>query len=150
MIEFDDGSGSVLRIQPLRTPRDEAIYECMASNSVGEISATTRLTVLRGRSCATETFKRTHTVNFSTSVKPERAGKTSVSALSSSASSLSVLIRAMFCGRGQIKTTNCGVTYHFLRQLMIHRFLIVGIYTFDIMSVFIINFLKFGCRNRSS
>lgn len=49
MIEFDDGSGSVLRIQPLRTPRDEAIYECVASNSVGETSATTRLTVLRGK-----------------------------------------------------------------------------------------------------
>ncbi|XP_072373301.1 receptor-type tyrosine-protein phosphatase delta-like isoform X12 [Scyliorhinus torazame] len=47
VIEFDDGSGSVLRIQPLRTPRDEATYECVASNSVGEISATTRLTVLR-------------------------------------------------------------------------------------------------------
>ncbi|TSL54322.1 Receptor-type tyrosine-protein phosphatase delta [Bagarius yarrelli] len=47
VIEFDDGSGSVLRIQPLRTPRDEAIYECVASNSVGEISATTRLNVLR-------------------------------------------------------------------------------------------------------
>ncbi|XP_023202027.1 receptor-type tyrosine-protein phosphatase delta isoform X26 [Xiphophorus maculatus] len=47
VIEFSDGSGSVLRIQPLRTPRDEAIYECVASNSVGETSATTRLTVLR-------------------------------------------------------------------------------------------------------
>ncbi|XP_047192000.1 receptor-type tyrosine-protein phosphatase S-like isoform X22 [Scophthalmus maximus] len=47
VIEFDDGSGSVLRIQPLRTPRDEAIYECVASNSVGEMSATTKLTVLR-------------------------------------------------------------------------------------------------------
>ncbi|XP_041077211.1 receptor-type tyrosine-protein phosphatase delta isoform X30 [Polyodon spathula] len=47
VIEFDDGSGSVLRIQPLRTPRDEAIYECVASNSVGETSSSTRLTVLR-------------------------------------------------------------------------------------------------------
>ncbi|XP_063311201.1 receptor-type tyrosine-protein phosphatase delta isoform X15 [Pelobates fuscus] len=47
VIEFDDGSGSVLRIQPLRTPRDEAIYECVASNSVGEVSATTKLVVLR-------------------------------------------------------------------------------------------------------
>ncbi|XP_074186538.1 receptor-type tyrosine-protein phosphatase delta isoform X30 [Rhinolophus sinicus] len=47
VIEFDDGSGSVLRIQPLRTPRDEAIYECVASNNVGEISVSTRLTVLR-------------------------------------------------------------------------------------------------------
>ncbi|XP_045436190.1 receptor-type tyrosine-protein phosphatase delta isoform X26 [Pipistrellus kuhlii] len=47
VIEFDDGSGSVLRIQPLRTPRDEAIYECVASNNVGEISVSTKLTVLR-------------------------------------------------------------------------------------------------------
>uniref|UniRef100_A0A4W6GAB6 Receptor-type tyrosine-protein phosphatase delta n=1 Tax=Lates calcarifer TaxID=8187 RepID=A0A4W6GAB6_LATCA len=47
VIEFDDGSGSVLRIQPLRTPRDEAIYECHASNSAGEITASTRLSVLR-------------------------------------------------------------------------------------------------------
>lgn len=49
VIEFDDGSGSVLRIQPLRTPRDEAIYECHASNSAGEITASTRLSVLRGQ-----------------------------------------------------------------------------------------------------
>uniref|UniRef100_A0A3P9P415 Receptor-type tyrosine-protein phosphatase delta n=1 Tax=Poecilia reticulata TaxID=8081 RepID=A0A3P9P415_POERE len=47
VIEFDDGSGSVLRIQPLRTPRDEAIYECHASNTAGELTATTRLSVLR-------------------------------------------------------------------------------------------------------
>uniref|UniRef100_A0A669E7D8 Receptor-type tyrosine-protein phosphatase delta n=1 Tax=Oreochromis niloticus TaxID=8128 RepID=A0A669E7D8_ORENI len=47
VIEFDDGSGSVLRIQPLRTPRDEAVYECHASSSAGEITATARLTVLR-------------------------------------------------------------------------------------------------------
>uniref|UniRef100_A0A671YBW4 Receptor-type tyrosine-protein phosphatase delta n=1 Tax=Sparus aurata TaxID=8175 RepID=A0A671YBW4_SPAAU len=47
VIEFDDGSGSVLRIQPLRTPRDEAIYECHASNSAGELTASTRLSVLR-------------------------------------------------------------------------------------------------------
>uniref|UniRef100_A0A3B4AUV8 Receptor-type tyrosine-protein phosphatase delta n=1 Tax=Periophthalmus magnuspinnatus TaxID=409849 RepID=A0A3B4AUV8_9GOBI len=47
VIEFDDGSGSVLRIQPLRTPRDEAVYECHASNSAGELTATTRLSVLR-------------------------------------------------------------------------------------------------------
>uniref|UniRef100_A0A667Y470 Receptor-type tyrosine-protein phosphatase delta n=1 Tax=Myripristis murdjan TaxID=586833 RepID=A0A667Y470_9TELE len=47
VIDFDDGSGSVLRIQPLRTPRDEAVYECHASNSAGEITASTRLNVLR-------------------------------------------------------------------------------------------------------
>ncbi|XP_034065287.1 receptor-type tyrosine-protein phosphatase F isoform X15 [Gymnodraco acuticeps] len=46
VIEFDDGSGSVLRIQPLRTHRDEAIYECTASNSAGEINTSAKLTVL--------------------------------------------------------------------------------------------------------
>ncbi|KAK5919823.1 hypothetical protein CgunFtcFv8_023686 [Champsocephalus gunnari] len=46
VIEFDDGSGSVLRIQPLRTHRDEAIYECKATNSVGEIDTSAKLTVL--------------------------------------------------------------------------------------------------------
>lgn len=49
MIEFDDGSGSVLRIQPLRTHRDEAIYECTATNSVGEINTSAKLTVLEGK-----------------------------------------------------------------------------------------------------
>ncbi|MEE6495132.1 hypothetical protein FKM82_001961 [Ascaphus truei] len=46
VIEFDDGSGSVLRIQPLRVHRDEAIYECTAINSVGEINSNAKLTVL--------------------------------------------------------------------------------------------------------
>ncbi|XP_053100721.1 receptor-type tyrosine-protein phosphatase F isoform X11 [Hemicordylus capensis] len=46
VIEFDDGSGSVLRIQPLRVLRDEAIYECMATNNVGEINTSAKLTVL--------------------------------------------------------------------------------------------------------
>ncbi|XP_057713541.1 receptor-type tyrosine-protein phosphatase F-like isoform X6 [Corythoichthys intestinalis] len=45
VIEFDDGSGSVLRIQPLRTHRDEAIYECTATNSAGEINTSAKLTV---------------------------------------------------------------------------------------------------------
>ncbi|KAM8850972.1 receptor-type tyrosine-protein phosphatase F isoform 21-T22 [Spinachia spinachia] len=45
-IEFDDGSGCVLRIQPLRTHRDEAIYECTATNSAGEININAKLTVL--------------------------------------------------------------------------------------------------------
>ncbi|XP_017291174.1 receptor-type tyrosine-protein phosphatase F isoform X3 [Kryptolebias marmoratus] len=44
--EFDGGSGSVLRIQPLRTNRDEAIYECTATNSVAEITATAKLNIL--------------------------------------------------------------------------------------------------------
>ncbi|KAI7810463.1 putative protein tyrosine phosphatase [Triplophysa rosa] len=47
VIDFEDGSGSVLRVQPLRTPRDEAVYECVASNEAGEISASTHLSVLR-------------------------------------------------------------------------------------------------------
>ncbi|XP_072918911.1 receptor-type tyrosine-protein phosphatase F-like isoform X6 [Hemitrygon akajei] len=46
VIEFDDGTGSVLRIQPLRAPRDEAIYECTATNSIGEITTSAKLTVL--------------------------------------------------------------------------------------------------------
>ncbi|XP_073726781.1 protein tyrosine phosphatase receptor type Fa isoform X17 [Misgurnus anguillicaudatus] len=46
VVEFDDGSGSVLRIQPLRTHRDEAIYECTATNSAGEINTSAKLTVL--------------------------------------------------------------------------------------------------------
>lgn len=50
-IEFDEGAGAVLRIQPLRTPRDENIYECIAQNSVAEITVTAKLTVLRGKSC---------------------------------------------------------------------------------------------------
>lgn len=49
VIEFDDGSGSVLRIQPLRTHRDEAIYECTATNNVGEINTSAKLTVLEGK-----------------------------------------------------------------------------------------------------
>ncbi|XP_056671273.1 receptor-type tyrosine-protein phosphatase F isoform X8 [Monodelphis domestica] len=46
VIEFDDGAGSVLRIQPLRVHRDEAIYECTATNSLGEINVSAKLTVL--------------------------------------------------------------------------------------------------------
>ncbi|XP_053157433.1 receptor-type tyrosine-protein phosphatase S isoform X12 [Hemicordylus capensis] len=46
-IEFDEGAGAVLRIQPLRTPRDENIYECVAQNSVAEITVSAKLTVLR-------------------------------------------------------------------------------------------------------
>ncbi|XP_060088869.1 receptor-type tyrosine-protein phosphatase S isoform X10 [Heteronotia binoei] len=46
-IEFDEGAGAVLRIQPLRTPRDENIYECIAQNTVAEITVTAKLTVLR-------------------------------------------------------------------------------------------------------
>ncbi|XP_060227273.1 receptor-type tyrosine-protein phosphatase S isoform X9 [Meriones unguiculatus] len=46
-IDFDESSGAVLRIQPLRTPRDENVYECVAQNSVGEITVHAKLTVLR-------------------------------------------------------------------------------------------------------
>lgn len=48
VIEFDDGAGSVLRIQPLRVQRDEAIYECTATNSLGEINTSAKLSVLEG------------------------------------------------------------------------------------------------------
>nr|XP_020649843.1 receptor-type tyrosine-protein phosphatase S isoform X8 [Pogona vitticeps] len=46
-IEFDEGAGAVLRIQPLRTPRDENVYECVAQNTVAEITISAKLTVLR-------------------------------------------------------------------------------------------------------
>uniref|UniRef100_H2LR38 protein-tyrosine-phosphatase n=1 Tax=Oryzias latipes TaxID=8090 RepID=H2LR38_ORYLA len=46
-IEFDEGAGAVLRIQPLRAPRDENIYECVAENSEGEISVNARLAIIR-------------------------------------------------------------------------------------------------------
>ncbi|XP_034529847.1 receptor-type tyrosine-protein phosphatase F-like [Notolabrus celidotus] len=46
VIEFEDSSGSVLRIQPLRTHRDEALYECTATNNAGEINTSAKLTVL--------------------------------------------------------------------------------------------------------
>lgn len=47
-IEFDGSAGAVLRIQPLRTPRDENVYECVAQNAAGEITVHAKLTVLRG------------------------------------------------------------------------------------------------------
>ncbi|CAL8324340.1 unnamed protein product [Arctogadus glacialis] len=46
-IEYDDGAGAVLRIQPLRAPRDENIYECVAQNSQGEVAVTAKLAIIR-------------------------------------------------------------------------------------------------------
>ncbi|XP_062843761.1 receptor-type tyrosine-protein phosphatase S-like [Trichomycterus rosablanca] len=46
-IEFDEGAGAVLRIQPLRAPRDENVYECVAKNSEGEIAVTSKLSISR-------------------------------------------------------------------------------------------------------
>ncbi|XP_036376535.1 receptor-type tyrosine-protein phosphatase S isoform X4 [Megalops cyprinoides] len=46
-IEFDEGAGAVLRIQPLRAPRDENIYECVADNSEGEVTVTAKLSIIR-------------------------------------------------------------------------------------------------------
>lgn len=53
-IEFDEGAGAVLRIQPLRAPRDENIYECVAENSEGEITVNAKLSIIRGESCSVE------------------------------------------------------------------------------------------------
>ncbi|CAB1324679.1 unnamed protein product [Coregonus sp. 'balchen'] len=49
-IEFDEGAGAVLRIQPLRAPRDENIYECVAENSEGEVNVNAKLSIIRGES----------------------------------------------------------------------------------------------------
>uniref|UniRef100_A0A4W5PAY9 protein-tyrosine-phosphatase n=1 Tax=Hucho hucho TaxID=62062 RepID=A0A4W5PAY9_9TELE len=46
-IEFDDGAGAVLRIQPLRVPRDENVYECVARNSEGDVATTAKLAIIR-------------------------------------------------------------------------------------------------------
>ncbi|XP_029970721.1 receptor-type tyrosine-protein phosphatase S isoform X9 [Salarias fasciatus] len=46
-IEFDEGAGAVLRIQPLRAPRDENVYECVARNSEGQVSVTAKLSIIR-------------------------------------------------------------------------------------------------------
>ncbi|XP_055722555.1 receptor-type tyrosine-protein phosphatase S-like isoform X3 [Salvelinus fontinalis] len=46
-IEFDDGAGAVLRIQPLRAPRDENVYECVARNSEGDVATTAKLAIIR-------------------------------------------------------------------------------------------------------
>ncbi|XP_077440982.1 receptor-type tyrosine-protein phosphatase S isoform X6 [Vanacampus margaritifer] len=46
-IEFDEGAGAVLRIQPLRAPRDENIYECVAENSEGELTVNAKLSIIR-------------------------------------------------------------------------------------------------------
>lgn len=51
-IEFDEGAGAVLRIQPLRAPRDENTYECVARNSEGEVSVTAKLAIIRGEAHA--------------------------------------------------------------------------------------------------
>ncbi|XP_063049316.1 receptor-type tyrosine-protein phosphatase S-like [Engraulis encrasicolus] len=44
--KFDGGAGAVLRIQPMRAPGDEATYECVARNTQGEASVTSKLTIL--------------------------------------------------------------------------------------------------------
>lgn len=59
-IEFDEGAGAVLRIQPLRAPRDENTYECVARNSEGEVSVTAKLAIIRGEDTHTHTPTTTH------------------------------------------------------------------------------------------
>lgn len=63
-IEFDEGAGAVLRIQPLRAPRDENIYECVAENTEGEITVNAKLSIIRGESCfvkpSAERKRKTH------------------------------------------------------------------------------------------
>uniref|UniRef100_A0A671P548 protein-tyrosine-phosphatase n=1 Tax=Sinocyclocheilus anshuiensis TaxID=1608454 RepID=A0A671P548_9TELE len=45
--KFDEGAGAVLRIQPLRAPRDENVYECVAKNTEGEVAVTSKLSIIR-------------------------------------------------------------------------------------------------------
>lgn len=48
-VEFDEGAGAVLRIQPLRAPRDENVYECVARSNDEEVSVTAKLAIIRGK-----------------------------------------------------------------------------------------------------
>jgi len=46
----DSETGSVLRIEPTRAPRDNAVYECFAENGVGDaVSANAKLEVYDGK-----------------------------------------------------------------------------------------------------
>jgi hypothetical protein len=47
----ESGGGSLLRIEPVRAGRDEAPYECVAENGVGDpVTAEAMLTVYEGKS----------------------------------------------------------------------------------------------------
>lgn len=44
-------NGAVLRIEPVRAQRDDATYECVAENGVGDaVTAVATLTVFEGKS----------------------------------------------------------------------------------------------------
>ncbi|KAG8254769.1 hypothetical protein J6590_005333 [Homalodisca vitripennis] len=48
--EFNQGSASLLRIEPVRPNRDDATYECVAENGVGDaVSADAALTVYESK-----------------------------------------------------------------------------------------------------
>lgn len=48
--DFPDG-GSILRIEPVKAGRDDANYECVAENGVGDaVSADATLVVFEGKS----------------------------------------------------------------------------------------------------
>lgn len=50
MKEFSNG-GALLRIEPVKTGRDDATYECVAENGVGDaVSAEATLVVFEGKS----------------------------------------------------------------------------------------------------
>lgn len=45
-----DAHGAVLRIEPVRAPKDDATYECVAENGVGDaVTAVATLTVFEGK-----------------------------------------------------------------------------------------------------
>lgn len=49
MKEFPDG-GALLRIEPVKASRDDATYECVAENGVGDaVSSEATLVVFEGR-----------------------------------------------------------------------------------------------------
>lgn len=55
--DFPDG-GALLRIEPVRAGRDDATYECVAENGVGDaVSAEATLVVFEGRILKTFFFR---------------------------------------------------------------------------------------------
>lgn len=52
-------NGAVLRIEPVRAQRDDATYECVAENGVGDaVTAVATLTVFEGKIVILDRWKR--------------------------------------------------------------------------------------------
>lgn len=76
-----EGGGGVLRIEPVRAVKDDARYECLAENGVGDaVSATAALTVLDStyicRELCQEDALLSHLCELKTGLWDEKRGET--------------------------------------------------------------------------